>query len=249
MKKIAAIGQGAPAVAIAPAQAGLIQQLVGQLRVILRPVVGHPGFVEGRIRRRRRLRRRGQAEVDEVVDFFAVDGHGHRLAEADILEDGAHRFVGMRQVEHHAVFVAAVVGNQGDAVAAVLGAIDIGGVAEQLAPAEMAEFAGDGFQVLHFQVLDEDAPQAIGIGQLVAGGIDLVEVGVALEVFVAEAILADEDKGIQGRRIGVGIGGGRAGIQVGAQAGVDQLRPVLVALFGGQLVGRPGCNRYGIGLK
>ena len=143
-----------------------------------------------------------------LVDFLAVDGDGHRLAEADILEDGTHGFVGVGEVEHHAVFVAAVIGNQGDAVAADLGAIDVGRVAEQLAPAEVAEFAGDSLQVLHFEVLDEDAAQAIGIGQLVAGCIHLVEIGIALEILVAEAVFAGEDVGIQRRRVGIGVGGG-----------------------------------------
>ena len=70
----------------------------------------------------------------------------------------------------------------------------------------MAVFAGDAFEILDLQVFNQDAAQAVGVGQLIASCIDLEEVGVALVVLVAEGIFAGtKTKVFRVGAIGIGL--------------------------------------------
>ena len=56
----------------------------------------------------------------------------------------------------------------------------------------MAVFAGDALKILHLQVLNQNAAEAVGVWKLIACGIDLKEEGVALIQLVAKGILPGE---------------------------------------------------------
>ena len=101
----------------------------------------------------------------------------------------------------------------------------------------MRVFPGNRLQILHLQVFDQDAAQGVGVGQLIAGRVDLEEVGIALIELIAEGVFADKDKGIQRWRVGILFGAQIPGEVVGRHLSVEHLHPAFIALFIGQFIG------------
>ncbi len=85
----AAIGQHADAVLVAGGKARLVQQFVGQVDVILAPGIAVLVLVQRALRHDGIRRRRGEAEIDDLVDLVAVDRHRKRATEANVAHQAA----------------------------------------------------------------------------------------------------------------------------------------------------------------
>ena len=166
-----------PAVAVAPVEAGGVEQAVRLVRV-----VGVVGIVAPLRRREaraghRKHHRLAEPEVHAVVHFVGVDRQRQRLAEAQVAEHVALGLVGLidRERDRDLVdrdllqHVAA-----GRLVLLVERVVVAGGV-----DVVQVHFAGDDLELNGLDVGDA-GDHAVDVGKLLAARVHLVEVGVAL---------------------------------------------------------------------
>ena len=154
---------------------GLLRVELGELRGQLLVVPGVPGPGA-------RLVRPGLPEVDDVDDLLAVDAQRQRLTELLVAEHLAHLRVLVREVQVD-LHLLRTRGDQLDQpVAALLHVLRQGRLVLQRVDVALldVELARQRVEHQGLHVLRDAEAQAVDVGQLLTGLVDLPEVGVAL---------------------------------------------------------------------
>ena len=180
-------------------------------------------------RQDRVVRRGGDARVHELADGVAVDPHRQGLAELELAEQAAPDLVGGVQVrEQRQMRRAGTRPEQGGEPVARLALAQEGVVLEHEVARLQVDLAGAGLD-RHQLAVDDVEHEAVDVGQLLAGLVDPVEVGVALGDEALRRRPGDQPPGHQGRHVGV--------VEVvEAVLAQEQLDPVARAVLGDRLL-------------
>jgi len=193
-----AVRAQAEAVAVALRQPHVVQQLVGQVGVVLGPVFGIFRFVILGVGHRRQLAHLSKAEEEILVDLLAVDGDVQRFDEIGVLHDFTqHEVFGQRVAGIERVTVGHAAGVVHDLIVLVGLVFLVEGITgnRDIVGADVVELALDGLLGSDVVVGHEVDAQIFDIGQLLAGGIDLPVVGVPLHEHEALLRLLVNDPG------------------------------------------------------
>ena len=164
------------------AKAHLVQQRIGQVRVVLKGALGLGFIIEGGGGERRRLAGLAQAEVDSLNDFIAIHRMRHGKAEALVIEDLVHNRVRMAEIEgEDGIAGFAILPEQDLVVADLLILLEEREVFHEDMAVLHVDIAGHSAQVEDLGVLYNVSGNPVDIGQLVAGGVHLPVVGVAFQ--------------------------------------------------------------------
>ena len=200
-----AAGQQADAIGTALRQADLVEELVGELGVVLCPL--------GRILRLEQLGTLhdrivgglGKAEIDDLVQLVAVDGHRQGATEADVTHQIAPFLIGRGQVGIECDLRARAGLPQANADARCLGALLQEGVVAHVEIARLqvgfAEARLGRDQVGRCHGHDH----LVDIGQLLSLFVDAVIVGVACEDVALGRVRCREDPRVQRRHVDIAV--------------------------------------------
>ena len=224
-----AVRAQAEAVPVALGHTGFVEQPVRlrgvELRVRLAPLllVETGGGVDGS------LPRRGQSEVYRVVHLVTIDRQRHRAAEADVLEQRPQRRLLVVQVESERKLAAEYSGDGIDRVAGRSFALLVQRVVGERRVVRLhVRLAGHDLEIdrlLAGKIVDD----GVDVGELIAGRVHLVVVGIPLVQSVGSGELLHEPR--QHHRLFEVAEG------VDLHVGVERVHPGIVALLLGQLVG------------
>ena len=227
-----AVGPQAETVAAA-LQAHFVEQPVGGIGIVLR-VAGRPLLlVEGVLGIHRRLPRDRKTEEQHLVDLLAVDRQRHRLPEAHVLKDLAQARILVREVEGiEALGAGGARPHQRLVVACFLVLLEQREVGSRQSDGGHRQLAGDHLQVEGLGVGHRLHPEAVDVGELVAGRVDGEVIGIAHMEHVGGGDLLVVP-GLDARGVQV------LDPEVAAAAALlpHRLHPVVVAFLLGQGVG------------
>ena len=196
---------------------------------------------------RHALHRLALAEIDDLVDFAPVHGQRHGAVEANVIEDFAQHVVLVRTIERVEHFLAEGRGKRDGVIALGLVFLQKREVLQEHGLLFPDHFAVHDLQVLDFLVADIGLDDFRNVGQLIAGRIHHVEIGVG-DQFAAFRGFFHDDVAFQGWHHGTADPGGFLAILQERRWDVLPVRTAVVEVDGFGAIGKAQLLRLLVGI-